>query len=354
MKAALLGLSHPHSGILLTTLDNLPEITSVVLWDASADVVAKHAKTASPKVTQSSSDLSAVLALPDLAFVIICVRTDLAAELTRRVIAAGKPFLAEKPVGLTAQEILSLHEAATRAKLPAGVLYSRRHHPCVVAARRITQANELGPLFSIEARFLTTQVKYRDPQSWLFRRAQAGGGLLIWLGCHCLDLMHYITGDEVVAVGAQFAVRSNEAIDVEDTVVLALKFRSGALGTFHGGYTLAYSGAGYVNLAGYDSYLAFNGRTGRVVWPDLNPRLQIESPPAPGQSAAREETFPWPASTSYGGSGGETFFRQFFASLRGEGSPPTTLLDALRTARIIEAAEESSRTGRFVDVPSSA
>jgi predicted dehydrogenase len=86
------------------------------------------------------------------------------------------------------------------------------------------------------------------------------------------------------------------------------------------------------------------------VWPDLKPRLQIESAPAAGQSPAREPSFDVPASTSYGGAGGEDFFRQFIAATQGRGAPPTTLADALRTARVIEAAEESSRTGRFISV----
>lgn len=350
MKAAILGLSHPHAGILLTTLENLPEITTVSLWDADPAVAAKPALPPSPKSAPPTTDLDAVLAQPDLAFAIVCLRTDQSAAICQRVLAAGKHLLAEKPVGLTSGEISRLQASADRAGLVASVLYTRRAHPCAVAARRIAQAGALGPLLTVESRFLTTQVKFRNPRSWLFQREQAGGGILLWLGCHCLDLMQHISGDEITAVGAMLATRSGEAIDVEDIAALALRFRSGAVGTFHAGYTLAYSGQGYVNLAGYDSYLGFNGRTGRVVWPDLNPRLLVESPPAPGQSPAREETFTLPASTSYGGSGGEDFFRQFFAAMQGRGGPPTTLADAARTARIIEAAEESARSGRLVGI----
>ena len=353
MKAALLGLTHPHSGILLTTLENLPEITSVCLWDADPAVAVKPTLPASRKALPPTTDLDAVLAQPDLAFAIVCLRNDQAAAVSRQVIAAGKHLLVEKPVGLTSAEITGLQEAADRAGIVASVLYPRRAHPCVVAARRLAQSGALGPLLTLESRFLATQVRFRHPTSWLFRREQAGGGILLWLGCHCLDLLQYVPDDEITAVGAMLATRSGEAIDVEDTAALTLKFRSGAVGTFHAGYTLAYSGEGYVNLAGYDSYLGFNGRTGRVVWPDLNPRLLIESPPAPGQSPAREETFPLPSSTSYGGSGGEDFFRQFFSAIQGRGVPPTTLADAARTARIIEAAEESSRSGRLVGIESS-
>ena len=348
MKVALLGLTHPHAGILLTTLENLPEVTAVLLWDEDPSVIEKPPLPASRKVVKISSHLEATLSDRDLVFAIVCVRTDQAAALAHRVIAAGKHLLAEKPVGLSSQKIQDLQQAADHAGVIASVLYTRRNHPCAVAARQLLQTGALGPLFTIESRFLTTQVKYRHPSSWLFRRDQSGGGILLWLGCHCLDLMQHVTDDEIVEVGAQLATRSGESIDVEDTAVLALKFRSGALGTFHAGYTLAYSGAGYVNLAGYDSYLAFNGRHGRVVWPDLNPRLQIESPSQPGRAAVREETFQLRSSTSYGGAGGEDFFRTFIAATQQRGAPPTTLADALRTSRVIEAAEESARSRRFV------
>ena len=350
MKAAILGLTHPHSGILLKTLENLSEITEIVLWDADPVIETHPVLPASRKVTRVTSDLTAALAEPGLVFAIVCVRNDQAAAVSQQVLAAGKHLLTEKPGGLTSAEILALQHLATKTGLVAGVLYTRRTHPCVVAARQLVQSGALGSLFSIEARFLTTQVRFRQPGSWLFRRSQAGGGILLWLGCHCLDLMHHVSGDEITEIGALLATRSGEAIDVDDTIALALKFRSGAIGTFHAGYTLAYSGEGYVNQAGYDSYLGFNGRTGRIVWPDLTPRLQIEAPTAPGQSPTREQIFTLPASTSYGGAGGEDFFRQFFVALQGRSAAPTTLADALRTARVIEAAEESSRTGRFVRV----
>ncbi|MDB6170596.1 MAG: putative dehydrogenase [Verrucomicrobia bacterium] len=350
MKVALLGLSHPHSGILLATLENLPAVTGVRLWDADASVVARPPVPASAKVTGISGDLDAVLDDAELAFAIVCVRHDQAAAVAHRVAAAGKPFIVEKPAGLTSGEIAGLRAACERAGVLASVLYTRRFHPCVVAARRLVQSGALGPLLSFETRFLTTQVKFRDPASWLFRRSQAGGGILLWLGCHCLDLLHHVTGDEIAEVGAFLATRSGEAIDVEDTAALILKFRSGAIGTFHAGYTLAYSGAGYVNTDGYDSYLGLNGLAGRIVWPDLKPRLFVESAPTGGNPPMREEGFAMPASSSYGGAGGEEFFRQFIAAVRNHGAPPTTLADAERTALIIEAAAESSATGRSVRI----
>lgn len=350
MKVALLGLTHPHSDILFTTLSNLPEITTIYLWDPDPVVLTGTPFINSPKVSGSSVHIDEVLEDPALTFAIVCVRHDLSAEICLKVIQAGKHLLAEKPVGIDCTQILALQSAANEANVIASVLYARRHHPCMVAAQELLQSGSLGPVSSVECRFLTTQVKFREPESWLFRQGQAGGGILLWLGCHCLDLMQYVTNDPIEEIAAMTAIRSGEAIDVEDTATLSLKFRSGALGSFHAGYTLAYQGAGYVNNKGYDSYLGFNARNGRVVWPDLDPRLQIESPPESGGSPHRDVIFELPACNSYGGSYGEGFFRQFIAAIQGSGAPPTTLADAIRTARVVEAAAESARTKQFVRI----
>lgn len=350
MRVALLGLSHPHSAILLTTFVNMPEITGIVLWDSDPLLAANTKLAQRPKVTLATASLDQALEQPGLQFALVCVRHDQAAAVAHQVIAAGIPLLSEKPVALTSVEIQSLQEGAARKGVVASVLYSRRAHPCMVAARKLLRVEKLGKLTSMECRFLTTQVRFRKPKHWLFQRQLSGGGILLWLGCHCFDLLHHVPDDEITEVCGYLGTLSGEAIDVEDTATLALKFRSGAIGTFHASYSLAFSGQGYVNTKGYDSYLAFNGRQGRIVWPSLDPQLQIEAPPQQGQAAIRQESFNLPDSTSYGGVFGEAFIRWFIAATEGRAAPPSTLADALRTARVIEAAELSSQTGRSVKV----
>lgn len=343
MNVALLGLTHPHSGVLLTTLENLREIRRVFLWDI--DRRTTQETSILPHSLKAVTVPSLDVALAGCDFAIVCVRNDLAAALALRVVAAGKHLLAEKPVGLTSNEILAVQRAAEQAGVVASVLYPRRLHPCAVAARKLIRSHALGPLFSFEARFLTTQVRFRDPRSWLFRRRLSGGGILLWLGCHCLDLLEYITGDEIAGVAARTATRSGERIDVEDTAALALEFRSGAIGTFHTGYTLAYSGSGFLNATGNESYFACNGRSGRIVWAGLEPHLYVER-----SSGKYERRFQLRESSSYAGAYGEAFVRQFIAAIRRNATPPTTLSDAVHIARVIEASITSARTGMFTRV----
>ena len=199
---------------------------------------------------------------------------------------------------------------------------------------------------------VTSQVRFRNPEHWLFNREVAGGGILSWLGCHHFDLLQYVLDDDVVSVSAMVDTLSGEEIDVEDVASVTLRFRSGALGSLQAGYQLAMSMEGYAG-ANYDTYVGFRGTEGRVYWnpTDQPPRLQAESSRA-DWSSAPERTFAFtlPGAEGYGGAYGRAFMERFLRAARGEGEPPATGEDALRVARIVEAAYESSATGRRVDL----
>lgn len=346
MKVALVGLSHPHSAPLLATLANLAEISEVSLCSYPPEE--RHSLSALPKcakVRQVTESLDRILSDASIQIVVVCVRHDHAAAVAGQVLAAGKHLIVEKPVGIDSSQIGELIATARKAKVLAAVLYPRRLHPCAQAARGILARGELGGLICLEGRFLATQVKFRNPESWLFQRRFAGGGILLWLGCHYLDLLQYVSGDEVVSVGAHLATRSGERIDVEDCAALSFRFRSGAVGTFQTAYALAYAGSGYVNASGYDAYLAWNGTQGRVVWPSLDARLQTELP-----SGKEEKRFTLEESDSYAGVLGERFFRDFFQAVEKGTEPPTALADAYRVSKLIEAAEASHHLKKVVDL----
>jgi predicted dehydrogenase len=261
--------------------------------------------------------------------------------------------MAEKPIGRTAADTERVIAAAQRTGAQLGVCYQNRTLPAVQLMRKLVGDGLLGPLISVEMRMITTRVAARNPKNWLFKNAQSGGGILSWLGCHYLDMMRYVTGDEIVAVSAEVATRSGEAIDVEDVATLALRFRSGAVGSFHAGYMMALSGGGYHNKAGYDTYGGFNGQLGRITWssPSSPIKLAVESI-HPAWASAPQRTFDLPLAESpaYGGVSGEQFIRDFIRAAQGEGQAWTSGSDALQVARIIDAAYEASRSGQRVTI----
>lgn len=358
LTAVLLGVQHPHSDTHLQTLLRLPEVERVLVWDADAEALPKflatHGANGGDKIAGSSTDLAALLARPDWSFAIGALRTDHAVEIYPQLFAAGKHLLAEKPLGRDTQEAEFLTAQARAAGVHLGVCYGNRTNPTVQAARQIVADGILGPLISVEVRAITTQVQFRNPKHWLFDRTKAGGGMLSWLGCHQLDLIRFITGDEIVEMSAQVATRSGEAITVEDVATLAFRLQSGALGTLHTGYMLALSGGGYHNKRGYDNYFAVNGRLGRLYWsaPGAPSELYAESAhPAWAGAPQRTLNFSLASSPAYLGVYGEQFVRQFVQAVMGQGEVPAAGEDAVQIARIVDAAYASSESGRRVSIP---
>ncbi len=353
LTAALLGVEHPHSLGHLRTLQQLPEVERILLWDTNPEALAQIQATQGAKVAGTFTNLTELLADADLSVVLAALRNDVGPDIFLQVISAGKHLMAEKPIGRTAADTQRVLDAAQAADVKLAVCYQNRFTNWAQEARSIIKQGLLGPLMSVEMRMITTQVQFRNPQHWLFHNQYSGGGILSWLGCHYIDMMQFLTGDEIVSVMAEVATRSGEAIDVEDVATLSLRFRSGALGSLHAGYILALSGGGYTNKAGYDTYIGVNGRSGRLNCISIdNPNQVIAESVHPAWGAAPQRVFQFVPgeSPAYGGVAGEQFIRAFIHAAQGNGELPTTGEDALSVARIVEAAYESSRTGRRIDL----
>jgi predicted dehydrogenase len=353
MKAALLGLDHPHSLAHLRTLQALPEVEQILLWDENEQTLIVAQEAQPDKIEATYTDLAALLAQDDLFFVIAALRNDLGPAIFTQVLESGKHLMAEKPIGRTASDTRQVIAVAERTGRTLGVCYQNRRNPVIEQARAFVAEGLLGPLMSVEVRLLTTQVQFRNPQHWLFQHDYAGGGILSWLGCHYLDMIRYITQDEIASVSAQVATRSGEAISVEDTATVSMQLQSGALASFHAGYTLALSGGGYHNKTGYDVYFGINGRVGRLVWSSTGApnQLYLETRhPAWATAPQRHFDFPLATSPAYGGVYGETFIRHFIQAAQGKRSVPASGEDALRVAQIVDAAYESDQSGQRIVV----
>lgn len=351
--AALIGTNHPHSPYLLRTLHNLPEIKRVHLWTEDAGFDQRSAGENYSKIDIVTSELKLLLSGDGIDFAIICVPTDQVAAITSQTLRARIPVLIDKPAGMNASEIMQLAALARAMQVKAAVYYGQRAHPAVADTRRLIQEGAIGRLLAVDARIVTTQVRYRDPRHWLFQKARSGGGILTWLGTHYLDLVPHLVNDQVVQVSAQFATVSGEAIDVEDFAALTLRFKAGAIATLQLGYLLANRGQGYGNSSGFESSITCHGQHGRILWRGVTSRsLHVDAPrPAAFASVANSRIrYRLPRTTSYGGAVGERFFRQFLQALRGDGTTPASLDDALRAMQLVEAAQKSASCQRSVSV----
>lgn len=355
LRAAIVGLRN-HAGTLesdkghglIKSLKAQPDVEVVAYceWDSqeagalaalrSADSQAHFYSSVVDLLAQESFDLAMILLPPNEA---ITAALQLA--------GAGKHLYIEKNGARRASELRPLCDLAAEKGVVIQVGYPWTHHPVARQIKQLLAEGVLGKLLDIEARLVTTQVRtgLRDPAHWMYRSASQGGGILHMEGGHWLTLFHYFTGAEVRSVTA-LCNRLTDGIEtgLEDVASVALEFNNGVHTLLHMGYLL--SGAGMRN----DMNFILRGLAGAISWP-LTGELTVSSATSAWRNAPVRtlQIEPVPRAV-YADQWGYEFVADFVRAIRTGARPPVTIDDGYRVLQIIDAAYESSRTGRRIDL----
>jgi predicted dehydrogenase len=153
--------------------------------------------------------------------VVIATPTALHAAQARAALEQGLPVFCQKPLGRNARECRELIDLARRADVPLGVDMSYRYVEAVARALEALHAGRIGVPHAAE---LTFHNAYGPDKAWVRDVELAGGGALIDLGCHLVDLARLFMGDlEPVAVHADlFAAGERLGADPDRVEDLAL------------------------------------------------------------------------------------------------------------------------------------
>jgi len=353
IKMGLIGATHPHSRFHLRTMELMDEVESVLVYDADEKALKELRRDMGSKIEHTYTDLDKILERDDICAVFSVMKNDENVDTIIKAAEAGKHIMSEKPVAISSPEMKRAIEAVEKANVNLSVCYQNRFNPISLHIKQLIADGLLGRPLTFEAKMITSQVKFRNPKLWLFDKQQAGGGILSWLGCHYIDGLRFWLQDEVVSVSAMVGTLGGEEIDVEDTACMTMKFSQGTIGTFQAGYLLPISKSGYSG-ATYDTYIAIKGSAGRLSWTPTakgDPTLFVESATDAWAAAPqRRFSYAFAHSEAYGGVYGLEFIKTFIkAALTGK-EPLNAGYDALRVLEIIEAAYESSETGRRVDI----
>ena len=144
-------------------------------------------------------------------------------------LAAGKPVLCEKPMGMNAAECRRMVEAARKAKLPLGVAQVFRFEESARRLRERVAAGDIGTPVFARAEFSFRPGPHHG-RTWMNDPKIAGGGPIADIGVHCIDALRFVLQDEVVRVRAHG--RANQRVpEIEAAAVLILEFSRGTLGT---------------------------------------------------------------------------------------------------------------------------
>ena len=351
MSDGLVGFAIVGCGVIspfhARAISDLPDARLVAVVDLHEE---RAAQRGAEFEVDHSTDLEEVLRRPDVDAVCICVPSGRHAEVAVRAAQAGKHLVVEKPIDVTLEAADRLIAACHANGVQLTVISQHRYDPGVRWLRELLDTGRLGRPIVGDAviKWYRTQ-EYYDSGGWRGTWALDGGGCLMNQGVHYVDLLQWLMGP-VDSVFARFSTSAHQ-IEVEDVVVAALHFCSGALGSLE---------ASTAVYPGLPERLEITGTGGTVI-------VEAGSLRVCELKDEKGETSPYGAKLrSAASAGGETGsadpaaishyghreqIREFLTAIATGREPMLTGEEGRKPLEIVLAVYESARTGREVHLP---
>ena len=258
--------------------------------------------------------------------------------------AAKKHILLEKPMGLTLEDSIEIKEFCEKQVVKLGVGLMMRFNNLHEEVRELVRAGKLGEIVSMRAQFTCWYPEMEG--AWRQKMALSGGGALMDMGVHCIDLLRFMSGLEAKEI---VSLKGNQIFkyEVEDAASVIMKMENGALAYVDAAFNIPdeaavckleiYGTGGSVFLEG--SLAQDEAGEGTLIFTDSNKGYDAQ------QNRSRVE------STKLLGKGGNLYTKEidaFVDAVLNDKTPPVTADDAIKAQKIVEAAYESADNGRVV------
>ncbi len=344
---AIWGLHHQHPRWYWPLFRNLPQFRPVCLCDADAAFLAgEEAFFGLPGTT----DPAAMLARDDVEAVLIFLPHAEMPAAVKQALAAGKHVLVEKPMGATLKQVRQIAAMAARTDRKVTTGYCWRFDPMARRIRQWIADGLLGEIIHFEGRMTAGGAwRYvRDHAPWMLDAAQAGGPMQN-LGVHWIDLFHWWTGLDVVAVqGRTTRFGGEPERTIEDCAYAVLEYANGATGLLDISYSAPRSFP-----QGRDLFVSIRGTIGMVNWApswggDDHHVLLVTEHPSVGDRKVQVIKEPTPQVPGYCGQMGLDYLADFAEAIRTGREVSIPVADGVRATRVAEAALRSAATGRRV------
>lgn len=285
--------------------------------------------------------LAAMLAGCDADAVIVCTPSGLHAEHTVHIAASGRHVVTEKPMATRWEDGKRMVNACDTAGVRLFVVKQNRRNATLQLLKSAVEKKRFGRIYMVNLNvFWNRPDAYYNSAKWR-GTWEYDGGAFMNQASHYVDLIDWLIGP-VESVQAYTATLARD-IEVEDTGVLSVRWRNGALGSMNV-TMLTYPR----NLEGSITILGEHGtvRLGGVAVNEVQQwQFALADPDDAKVDQASYQT------TSVYGFGHPLYYDNVIATLRGAAEPETDGREGLKSLEVLVAAYISARDGKRVALP---
>lgn len=289
------------------------------------------------QVAHYTTNMEEAIAHPATEFVVIALPNYLHEEAVMLCVKHKKAVLCTKPLGRTADEALRMTQACEKAGIFAGYLEDLCYTPKFLKSLKSIQSGALGRILWAKSR-----ETHPGPHSdWFWDIQKAGGGAVLDLGCHCIEIARNFIGKDVKPVEVMcWADTQVKPIDAEDHAIGLVKYENGAIGqfevswTFRGGMDLRDEVMGTEGTIWINSFL----RTGFEMFTSGAGKSYV------AEKAESDSGWQFPVGDEAHELGYTNMFTDMFDAYEKGESPMETFYDGYVVNAIIDAAYRSAKT----------
>ena len=328
-----------HVSAYLQALAAAQDCSKVILGDSDGKWEDAARRTLGEKLAGVYRNHQELLATESPELALITLEAGLTPPVIQRALDANCHVFAEKPACLRARDFEKLTRHADSKHRHLMLALANRSNSEILAARQLIHSGQLGKIYGLEMHLIADQTRLTRPayhRQWFAQRSRSGGGHLIWLGIHWLDLAMFLTDAPITSVCGFTANVGGQPIDIEDSAAATLQFSNGTLGTLTSGYFLD---------KGYHTHIKIWGAQGWLrIQTVAEPRLQwvLNS----GDNAGQVEVWK-PVQRE---SGYTPFVAAAIKACAENTTPPISNVDSLRALKTVFGIYESAETGRAIQV----
>ncbi len=344
----------------------LPEVDLAAVCTSKPETAQKAAQDGGYR--RWFSDLSELIRRDDVTIVDCALPNFAHKAVLLDAIAAGKHIYCEKPLAVNGTEAREIAKTAAEAGVQVGMTFNYRFIPALMRAYQLIREGALGAIYRFRVEYFHTG--YQDPErplSWRMAKEKSGGGALVDLGSHLIDLLRHLLGEfdslqafmqtyiteRPVKRGAQ----EKGVVTVDDAAWLQIKLKTGAMGTLE---TSRFATGALddlrIEICGEKGALRFDLMDANwLYWFDAS---QKGGPPGRDGGWVRLETvqhYPGASIPSPRAILGWTRLHAenqytFLKAVTEGKTPQPNIIDGLRTQLVLDAAYASAESGNWVKV----